>query len=98
MWATVLDSILSKLIVEGELDVTYPDGHTHRYGPGGAPVAAVQIHDTATIQALCRYPEIGFGEAYMDGTLTTDGSSLMDVMKLAVRNSYAGKMPARRLS
>ena len=93
MWATVLDSILSKLIVEGELDVTYPDGRTRRYGPGGDPFAAVQIHDTATMQALCRYPEIGFGEAYMDGTLTTDGSSLMDVMKLAVRNSYAGKMP-----
>ncbi len=93
MWAAVFDKTMSRLIVEGELSVTFPDGRVRRYGPGGTPSGAIQIHDTSTLRALCLHPELGFGEGYMDGTLTTDGSSLADVMQLAVRNSRSGLLP-----
>lgn len=93
MWATVFNSIARQLVVEGELEVTYPDGRTIRYGPGPEPAAALQIHDTATLRAICRQPELGFGEGYMNGTVTVDGSTLEDMMRLAVRNSIRGKMP-----
>jgi cyclopropane-fatty-acyl-phospholipid synthase len=41
--------------------------------PGAAPVATVLIRDRDTLAHLVRDPEIGFGDAYMDGRIEVEG-------------------------
>ncbi len=53
-----------RLRVEGGGDVS---------APGAAPVATVLIRDRDTLAHLVRDPEIGFGDAYMDGRIEVDG-------------------------
>jgi cyclopropane-fatty-acyl-phospholipid synthase len=53
-----------RLVVPGGADVS---------APGTSPVATVVIRDRGTLAALIRDPEVGFGEAYMDGRVHVEG-------------------------
>lgn len=53
-----------RLVVKGGADVS---------PPGVAPVATLVIQDRATLYRLLRDPEVGFGDAYMDGRIDVDG-------------------------
>lgn len=90
MWETLFDHYLTRLIRTGQLSVTYPDGRRRQFGDGAGPAAALQVRDRATMRAICLNPEIGFGEGYMNGTVTTEGSSLEDNMRLVLRNVARG--------
>jgi cyclopropane-fatty-acyl-phospholipid synthase len=41
--------------------------------PGGQPVATLAIQDHSTLMQLLRDPEVGFGDAYMDGRVEVEG-------------------------
>ncbi len=94
MWKTILDKLMTQLFVSGEMTVTFPDDEIRTYGDGRGLVGAVQIHDTATMRDICRNVELGFGEGFMEGSVTVEGSSLEAVMRLAVRNLHQGAFPA----
>ncbi|MGR3759979.1 class I SAM-dependent methyltransferase [Roseobacteraceae bacterium NS-SX3] len=94
MWRTAFDHFLTRFAVTGTLQVRLPDGQTRTYGDGAGPAGAVQIHDPALLRRLCLNPELAFGEGYMDGAITFDGSSLEAVMRLLVRNTVEGGIPA----
>ncbi len=66
----LLDLLFRRLIQTGTLTIAWPDGSQSRYGAGAAPAAGMRITDTATLWRLLRYPQLAFGEAYMDGVLT----------------------------
>ncbi|TMM55412.1 SAM-dependent methyltransferase [Sulfitobacter sabulilitoris] len=95
MWERLFDRFARGLFQTGQLDVTFPGGHTRRYGPGsGGPHVAVTIHDDATLRALCLNPDLGLGEGYMNGTVTMAPDALEPLLKLAVRNrETGGRMP-----
>ncbi len=93
MWRSSFDWLMTRLFVTGTMQVTYPGGDVRTYGDGGAPRAALQIHDTATLRAICTNVEMGFGEGFMQGRVTVDGSSLEDAMRLAVRNLHHAGLP-----
>ncbi|MRX49347.1 methyltransferase domain-containing protein [Paracoccus sp. S-4012] len=97
----ILDTLLRSVLRRGELTVTYPDGRTRRYGPGPeapapagssravtppAPAVAIRIHDRPTMRAILRDPDMGVGEAYMDGRLTIEGDDLAGFLTLALAN------------
>ena len=63
MWETVFDKMVSRLILNGQLRVTYPDGRTATFGPGGTLKAAIEIRDTAVLRGLCTRPDLTLGEA-----------------------------------
>lgn len=93
MWKRVFDTMMSRLIRTGELRVTYPDGATARYGPGGGLRAGMQITDDTTLQALCRNPELAFGEGYMAATVTAENDDLDTLIRLLLRNRSNGNLP-----
>ena len=97
MWETVFDGFVSRLVRDGQLCVTYPDGQKKAYGQRGTDNAlsvAVMIADTATIRALCLNPELALGESYMNGTLSVVGDDLEGLLRLLVRNRRGGeRMP-----
>ena len=93
MWETIFDKMLSRLVRDGELSVTYPDGKTRSYGSGGSYAAAVWIKDTDTLRKLCTAPDLGLGEAYMDERLTVENDDIEGLISLILSNSYHDVMP-----
>jgi cyclopropane-fatty-acyl-phospholipid synthase len=65
--------------------------------PVGRPVATLRIKDAATLGRFMFRPEMGFGEAYVDGRIEVDGS-LVDVLDAVYRapvTSWAHRILSR---
>ncbi len=90
MWETMLRRMLARLMTEGRLAVTWPDGKREDFGPGGGIEVAIAVTDPATIRALCLRPVLALGEGYMDGTLRVADEQLLDLLTLLVRNQQNG--------
>jgi cyclopropane-fatty-acyl-phospholipid synthase len=88
MWTRLLDAFLNYHAKTGILRVTYPDGRTRQYGTGEieGPTVAVTLHDASLPRRIVLSPDMGVGEAYMDGRLTIENDDLRGFMELAVRN------------
>ena len=76
MW--LLDQLLRRVIRKGRLVVTDHDGKVYEYGPGpdgmdagehGRGAIRVALTDKGAAAHIARYPQVGAGEAYMDGRL-----------------------------
>jgi len=86
MW--MLDRLLRRIITQGELTLTGPDGKDRRYGtphPDLQPVA-IRVADAATAGRIARNPALGAGEAFMDGGLTVDNDDIMAMLALIAHN------------
>ena len=79
MW--LLDQLLRRVIRKGHLVVTDHDGKVYEYGPGpdgpdggmdGRGAIHVRLTDKGAAGHIARYPQLGAGEAYMDGRLTIE--------------------------
>ncbi|WP_127901502.1 SAM-dependent methyltransferase [Solirhodobacter olei] len=85
MWTSLLDGMLGRLIRNGELIVTYPNGKVRRYGRG-APHAAVHLKDETLVRRLVLHPDLALGEGYMDGNVEVEGDDLEGLLALAMQN------------
>ncbi len=92
MWESLLDRLLTRIVREGELSVTWPDGRTSSYGGGEGPSSAVTIHDKALPRKLVMNGDLALGEGYMDETLTVSQDDLRGFFSLIARNAtkYGG--------
>ena len=93
MWTKALDGLLTHLFKRGRLRVTYPDGETRSYGPGGGPEAAVTLHDPALPRRIVISPDMAIGEGYMDGTVTFEADDVYGFLSLAIMNIAAQGQP-----
>jgi cyclopropane-fatty-acyl-phospholipid synthase len=71
MW--LLNQMLTRVIRKGRLVITDYDGKVYEYGPGGdgAPIR-VRLTDKGASAHIARYPQVGAGEAYMDGRMVIE--------------------------
>ncbi|GHF40811.1 SAM-dependent methyltransferase [Seohaeicola zhoushanensis] len=93
MWQSVFDKMVRRLISEGSLEVIFPDGVRHTYGPGGGLSASVHLHSPEVVKALCLRPELALGEGYMDGAITIAGDDIDSLVRMILRNGYANRTP-----
>lgn len=96
MWTKALDALLSHLIREGTLTVTFPDGTVRSYGDNGtarAQSVALTLHEPALPRRIVLSPDLAVGEAYMNGELTIEGDDLHGFLTLAIRNIAAQGQP-----
>ena len=71
MW--LLDQLLTRVIRKGRLVITDHDGQTYEYGPSdGSEPIRVRLTDKGAAYHIARYPQVGAGEAYMDGRMTIE--------------------------
>jgi len=87
MWVSLLDRLLTRIVREGDLSVTWPDGRISIYGWGNGPSSAVTLHDPALPRKLVMNAELALGEAYMAKTLTVAQNDLKGLFLLVVRNA-----------
>src|SRR5258708_25157120 len=85
----LLSHLLKRFVRTGTLTVIGPDGGTHRFGGGPGPLVVMRLKDRALPLKLFLRPEMAVGEAYMDGTLTFEGSTLHDFFHLFGVNRLA---------
>jgi len=80
----LLDQLLGQLTREGELVLVFPDGKERTFGPGGGRALRVRLNDRRVAFDVARNPRLGIGEAYMDGRITIENGSILDLVELVV--------------
>ena len=81
---SLIGRLLDKLLKQGSLTLLMPGRAPQSFGPGGEPRLTVRLADRKTALAIARNPRLGAGEAYMDGRLTIEDGSVLDLMRLIV--------------
>ncbi|NHN84267.1 methyltransferase domain-containing protein [Acetobacter musti] len=83
-----LDYILRKFISAGSLDVTFANGKTSHYqGTTPGPHAAMRLTTPAAERSLLLNPGLGFGESWMDGSITPLNCTLYDLLHVLMLNA-----------
>ena len=83
----LINAMLGRLVKRGSLTLIDADGNKHIHGDGGEPRAVIRIDDPKLYGAIFINPELAVGEAYMDGTLTHEGGSIGDLLRVFHTNS-----------
>ncbi|MEM6635440.1 MAG: cyclopropane-fatty-acyl-phospholipid synthase family protein [Pseudomonadota bacterium] len=86
MWEKLLDRFAEGQISVGNLEIQFPSGAKKSYGDGSGPKISVSIADTASLRQVVLRPEMGLGEAYMDGRLRIKGDDISGFLRLMVIN------------
>ncbi|MBP0575611.1 hypothetical protein J8J27_33320, partial [Mycobacterium tuberculosis] len=75
------------LVRHGTLRVNLPGGPEFTVGDGTPPRVAVRLTDRRAVAALLADPELKFGELFMDGRLSVEEGTLLDLLQLIVRDT-----------
>ena len=79
----MLEKLVQATFRERPVLFRLPGGREVCGGPPGAPVMVVLVHDWKTVRRILANPELGLGDAYMDGGLTFEGGDVYDFLDLA---------------
>jgi len=81
---------LTRLIRQGTLTVTFPDGIVRRYGGGPGPQAAMRITTARALRGMVFNPAMALGEGYMADEIRPEGCSIYELIELLVLNMMDG--------
>jgi cyclopropane-fatty-acyl-phospholipid synthase len=81
---SLIGRLLGTLLTTGSITLVEPGGSRATYGPGGGAHLTVRFADRKVAFDIARNPRLGFGEAYMDGRLTIEDGTILDLMSLIV--------------
>ena len=82
-----LSHMLAAFVRVGRLTVIDAGGKTHVFSGSPGPIVTMRLSDKALYHKLVFNPELAAGEAYMDGRLTFEDSTLRDFLALFSVNS-----------
>lgn len=94
MWDQALMALLRLGVRTGRLELTFANGITEIFGPGGPPETRVRLHDPDLSRQFLMRPDLAMGEAYMDGRLTLGDNDIRSFLTFALRNARGRKMPS----
>jgi len=78
----LLAHLLRGFIRSGTLRVIESDGHVSEFGGRPGPAATIRLHEPDLPMKLFRNPELHAGEAYMNGTMTFEGCTVGDFLRV----------------
>lgn len=95
----LLRKVLERMIVRGTLTIVDPAGQTHVFrGEADGPAVAIRLHGRGLPLRLALNPDLAFGEAFMDGTLTVEHGDIYAVTSMLMENAdLSGAFRIRRL-
>lgn len=89
----LLQKALSSFIRSGNLRVAIEGGSHFSLGDGQGPLVAVRLSSPAVFRRLLLDPELRLGEAYMDGSLTIEQGSLVDLITILLTQQNSDRPP-----
>lgn len=84
-----LSHMLKSFVRKGTLKVIDADGNVHVFAGGPGPSVTMRLSDRSLYRKLFFNPELHAGEAYMDGRLSFENSTLRDFLTLFSVNRLA---------
>ena len=75
---------IEQILPVGSLTIIQSDGDRETYGPGGGKHVTVRLHDRRAPLELFRNPRLRAGELYMDGRLTIEDGTILDLLELII--------------
>ena len=90
----LIGRLIDKLLKRGSITLVTPDGKRETYGPGGGQALTIRFADRKVPFDILKNPRLGLGEAYMDGRLTIEDGTILDLLELvtgSVRWEEGGK-------
>ena len=93
-----LSHMLKAFVRTGTLRVIDADGKTHVFSGAPGPNVTMRLTDRTLYRKLFFNPELNAGEAYMDGRLTFENSTLRDFLTLfSVNRLSLGSYPLQKV-
>jgi cyclopropane-fatty-acyl-phospholipid synthase len=80
----LIGRFIDQILPVGSITVVQPGGETGTYGPGGGKHVTVKLHDRRAALEIFRNPRLRFSELYMDGRITIEDGSMLDLLELIV--------------
>ena len=80
----LISRLIGTLLTKGRITLIQPDGAQETYGPGGGKELTVRFADKRVAFDLVRNPRLALGEAYMDGRLTIEDGTILDLLEMIV--------------
>ena len=81
---SLLGKLVDKLLKQGSITILMPGKPPQTLGPGGGRHLTLRLADRKVALQIARNPRLGVGEAYMDGRLTVEDGTILDLMRLIV--------------
>ena len=80
----LIGRFIEQILPVGSITIVQADGGRETYGPGGGKHVAVRLHDRRAALELFRNPRLKLGELYMDGRVTIEDGTILDLLELIV--------------
>jgi len=79
---SLIGRFIDRILSVGSITLIGPEGSSETYGRGGGKHLTVKLHDRRARLALIRNPRLAIGELYMDGRLTIEDGTILDLLRL----------------
>src|SRR5438874_6630726 len=79
---SLLGRFIDQILPVGSITIIQPDGRRETHGGGGGKHVTVKLHDRRVAFDLFRNPRLRLGELYMDGRLTIEDGTILDLLEL----------------
>jgi len=84
---SLIAKLVDKLLTKGSITLLLPGKAPQTVGPGGGKHLTVRFADRKVAFDIVKNPRLGVGEAYMDGRLTIDDGTILDLLELIVESN-----------
>ena len=81
---SLIGRFIDQILPVGSITLIDADGSRETYGPGGGKSATIKLHDRRAAFELFRNPRLKLGELYMDGRLSIEDGTILDLLELVV--------------
>jgi cyclopropane-fatty-acyl-phospholipid synthase len=81
---SLIGKFIDQILPVGSITLVQPDGRRETHGPGGGKHVTVKLHDRRAAMDIFRNPRLRVGELYMDGRLTIEDGTILDLLELVV--------------
>jgi len=90
----LLQRVVSGLVRTGNLSITGPNGHIHKFGDGTGDPVHIRIKTARAERAIGLDPMLAAPEAYMDGDLDFLEGDAFDLLRVSFQNMGPGGIDA----
>jgi cyclopropane-fatty-acyl-phospholipid synthase len=81
---SLIGRYIDQILPVGSITIIDPDGKRETHGPGGGKHVTLKFHDRRVALDIFRNPRLRFGELYMDGRLSIEDGTMLELLELIV--------------
>ncbi|MDQ3074365.1 MAG: cyclopropane-fatty-acyl-phospholipid synthase family protein [Pseudomonadota bacterium] len=81
---SLIRRLAGPLVKRGHVHLILPDGSRETLGPGQGEEVTIRLADRLALGQLVRYPRLALGELYMDGRLTIEQGTMLDLLTIII--------------